>query len=570
MIKIPDQQLKEILIKDKVVSEADFASLSSEAQRMGQSVPQILISRNVITSDYYKNLVATFFNVPNTNLEPSTVNNEALGLLSEEFAREKQLVPFRKQPNGVIDVAMADPSDLATIEYLEKKFEAKVQPYLASPEDLSRVFAFYGKQQVENFKKIIQENIQKSLQLRSKKDSEAAVEVPIIEITDNILSYALSMRSSDVHIEALENEILVRYRIDGVLHEIIRIQKEILPAIVARFKILSGMKLDEHARPQDGRFRYKIGTELIDVRTSILPTMYGEKVELRLLTAAAHVLSFEELGMLPETIKIVRDNATKSYGVMLVTGPTGSGKSTTLYSILNTLNKPEVNIITVEDPIEYEMKYVNQTQVNEQAGISFASALRSILRQDPNIIMVGEIRDQETAEISVHAALTGHLVLSSLHTNDAPTAIPRLMDMHIEPFLISAVLNAAIAQRLVRRICAECMYSYETTPEITEAIEKQLKELGIEPGSVKTPGTLFKGKGCQACGTTGYRGRLGIYEILEVNEKIRNFIASSDFKLDGLKNLARSLGMRSMFEDGLLKVGQGLTTIEEVMRVIRE
>jgi len=396
------------------------------------------------------------------------------------------------------------------------------------------------------------------------------VEVPIIAITDNIISYAVSLRASDIHIEALENEILVRYRVDGILHEIIRMQKQILPAIVARFKILAAMKLDEHSRPQDGRFRYKIGNDTLDIRASILPTMYGEKVEMRLLMTAAHVLSFEELGMLPDTIEAITNNVAKSYGVVLVTGPTGSGKSTTLYSVLNILNRPEVNIITVEDPIEYDMKYINQTQVNDAAGISFASALRSILRQDPNVIMVGEIRDQETAEISVHAALTGHLVLSSLHTNDAPTAIPRMMDMGVEPFLISAVVNAALAQRLVRRICMDCRHSYEITPDVEMAIASQLKDLGIPDQAVKIPRTLFKGKGCAVCGGTGYRGRLGIFEMLEVNEKVRSYIVDPEFRLDKLRVIARENGMRSMFEDGLLKVSQGSTTIEEVMRVIRE
>jgi type II secretory ATPase GspE/PulE/Tfp pilus assembly ATPase PilB-like protein len=336
---------------------------------------------------------------------------------------------------------MEDPSDLNTIEFLETRLQANVKPFLAGKTTLNSIFAFYGKQHVEGFKKIIQENIRASLTLAGKKDTEAAGEVPIISITDNILAYALSLRASDVHIEPLEKEILVRYRIDGILHEIIRVQKDILPAVIARFKILAAMKLDEHTNPQDGRFKYKIGNESVDIRVSILPTFYGEKIVLRLLLSSSHVPSLEELGMLPEMIKIITENISRSYGMILVTGPTGSGKSTTLYSTLSLLNRPEVNIVTVEDPIEYDIKYVNQTQINEAAGITFASALRAILRQDPNIIMVGEIRDSETAEISVQAALTGHLVLSSLHTNDAPTAIPRLVDMKVPPFLIAVVLT---------------------------------------------------------------------------------------------------------------------------------
>jgi len=287
------------------------------------------------------------------------------------------------------------------------------------------------------------------------------------------------------------------------------------------------------------------------------------------LLAGTHILSFEELGMLPDTIQTIKDNVTRSYGMVLVTGPTGSGKSTTLYSILNMINKPEVNIVTVEDPIEYDMTYVNQTQINDAAGTTFAAALRAILRQDPNIIMVGEIRDEETAEISVQAALTGHMLLSSLHTNDAPTAVPRLIDMKVAPFLVSAVLNAILAQRLVRRICLDCLYSYPTPAEITKLIEQEYKELKL-PVGVAVPKTLFRGKGCPTCGHTGYHGRLGIFEILQVTEPIRQYIASPTFSLDGLREQAHSEGMRTMFEDGLKKAGQGKTTIDEVLRVIRE
>lgn len=568
MTEIPAEKLKEILIEDGIITAATFDEFAADARRMGKGLAALLISKNIITDEYYSNILATFYNVPVTSLDPAIIDETTLRMIPEDYAREKRVVLFRKEANGSLNVAMEDPSDLATIEYLETKFQTKVNPFLASSNELSRVFAFYGKQQVEGFRKIIQDNIQASLQLSGKKDSEAAIEVPIIAITENILSYALSLRASDVHIEALEKEILIRYRIDGVLHEIIRIQKEILPAIIARFKILAGMKLDEHMAPQDGRFRYKIGLDNIDIRVSILPTFYGEKVEMRLL-AGAHVLSFEELGMSPETIKVIKENVMRSYGMVLVTGPTGSGKSTTLYSILNLVNKPEVNIVTVEDPIEYDMTYVNQTQVNETAGTTFASALRAILRQDPNIIMVGEIRDEETAEIAVQAALTGHLLLSSLHTNDAPTAVPRLMDMHIAPFLAAAVLNAIVAQRLVRRICLDCLTSYTIPTDTLKVIEQQYHELGL-PKETPIPKIFFRGKGCIACGHTGYRGRLGIFEVLHVTEAVRSYIVDPAFSLDGLRAKARTQGMKSMFEDGLAKASQGKTTIDEVLRVIRE
>jgi type IV pilus assembly protein PilB len=569
MFQLPTAQLKNTLVTDGVIRADEFTALEEEAARLGKSPAELLIARGTITEEYYNSLLATYYGVQMITLDPNTIDTDAVNLITEEVARSRRVIPFATEKDGTIDLAMEDPSDLGTIQFLETRLQRKMKPFLAPRSNFASVFAIYGKKQVESFKKIIQDNIRASLSLSGKKDSEAAGEVPIISITDNLISYAYALRASDVHIEALEKEILVRYRIDGILHEIIRIQKEIHPAIVARFKILSGMKLDEHTNPQDGRFRYRIGNDMIDIRVSILPTFYGEKVEMRLLTTGGHLLTFEELGMTPVMIKALIENITKSYGIVLITGPTGSGKSTTLYSILSIVNKPEVNIITVEDPIEYEMKYVNQTQVNEAAGTSFASALRAILRQDPNIIMVGEIRDKETAEISVHAALTGHLVLSSLHTNDAPTAVPRMLDMKIEPFLISAVMNAVLAQRLVRRVCLDCLYSYPSTEETRKIIRKQMDELNI-PAEAPIPKTFFRGKGCSNCGKTGYRGRMGIFELMHVTEKVRQLIVDPKFTLDELRNLARNEGMKSMFEDGLEKAARGNTTIEEVLRVIRE
>lgn len=570
MFQIPAEQLKATLTQDGIISSEDFDVYQAESKRMGQGIADMLISKNIITDEYYNNLLANFFGVQMANLDPASIDSETLNLIPEDYARSRRVITFKREADGTVDVAMEDPSDLNTIEFLETRLQANVKPFLAGKTTLNSIFAFYGKQHVEGFKKIIQENIRASLTLAGKKDTEAAGEVPIISITDNILAYALSLRASDVHIEPLEKEILVRYRIDGILHEIIRVQKDILPAVIARFKILAAMKLDEHTNPQDGRFKYKIGNEAVDIRVSILPTFYGEKIVLRLLLSNSHVPSLEELGMLPEMIKVITENISRSYGMILVTGPTGSGKSTTLYSTLSLLNRPEVNIVTVEDPIEYDIKYVNQTQINEAAGITFASALRAILRQDPNIIMVGEIRDSETAEISVQAALTGHLVLSSLHTNDAPTAIPRLVDMKVPPFLIAVVVNAVLAQRLVRRICLDCLYSYEITPDIVDIIKKQITDLGLSPEKTPIPKTLFRGKGCPSCGHTGYRGRLGIFEILEVNEEIRQYIHSAEFSIDGLRQMAQKAGMQTMFEDGLIKVTRGATTIDEILRVIRE
>ena len=322
---------------------------------------------------------------------------------------------------------------------------------------MDKGFALYGKRQSEDYRQLIERSVSDSLKL-GKKGEDAAADAPIVGIVDNTIAYAVSLRASDIHMEIFDDGILIRYRIDGILHEIMKVSKVVHSAIVARIKLLSGLKIDEHYKPQDGRFRYKIGSNLLDIRVAIMPTFHGEKVEMRLLTAAQRPLSLQEIGMLDDTVALLTENIRKSYGMVLVCGPTGSGKTTTLYSALNILNQPEVNIVTVEDPIEYNIKYINQTQINPAAGITFANGLRAILRQDPNIVLVGEIRDSETASIAVQAALTGHLVLSSLHTNDAPTAIPRLIDMDVPAFLSAAVLNAVIAQRLVRKICLECIY----------------------------------------------------------------------------------------------------------------
>ncbi|MBI5079208.1 type II/IV secretion system protein [Candidatus Wolfebacteria bacterium] len=570
MLIIPPQKLKELLANEGLITASDFEVLSEEARRLGQNLGELLISRGIITPDYLYGIISKYFGVERAGFANRKINEEILSRLSENLARQKRAVLFDKDSAGVISAAMEDPSDLNTIEFLQKHLGARIKPFLAAPEDLNKGFSFYGRHFAEDFKKIIEENIAASLrQKASQTIEEAAAAMPIIAIIDGFFSYAVSLRASDIHIEIFEDGILTRFRIDGILHEIMRIPKEVHPPIIARLKILAGLKIDEHQKPQDGRFRYKIGSDLVDIRVSIIPTFYGEKTEMRLLPSTQKPLSLKDLGIMESSEIIIRENIKKSYGMILVTGPTGSGKTTTLYALLNILNKPEVNIITVEDPIEYDMKYVNQIQINPLAGITFASGLRSILRQDPNIIMVGEIRDNETAEISVHAALTGHLVLSTLHTNDAPTAVPRLIDMKIAPFLAAAVLNMIMAQRLVRKICLNCIESFPPSSDLVESIKGQLKELRLTV-DLKTPKILYKGHGCSSCNHTGYSGRIGIYEILDINDDIRKEIINPEFSLDNLVKLAKQKGMITMFEDGLRKAELGMTTIDEVLRVIRE
>ncbi len=569
MLHVPPQKLKEVLTKEGLITSEKFDNLLNEAKRMNQNIADLLVSGGFITVDYFYDLVANYFGVEKAELSGRKIDESVLRKLSEDLARQKRAIIFAQEPDGVLDAAMEDPSDLEAISFLEKHLKSKIKPYLATADDLNRGFALYSRRIGEDFKKIIEENIHASLQKKAGSVEEAAKEVPIVAIVDGFLSYAASLKASDIHIEILEDEILVRYRIDGVLHEIMRIPKEVHPAIVARIKLLGGLKIDEHQKPQDGRFRYQVGPDLIDVRVAIIPVFYGEKIEMRLLPSAQRPLSLGEVGMLENTIKIIEENIKKTYGMILVCGPTGSGKTTTLYSILNILNRPEVNIVTIEDPIEYDIKYINQTQINPLAGITFASGLRAILRQDPNVIMVGEIRDEETAEIAVHSALTGHLLLSSLHTNDAATAVPRLIDMKIAPFLVAAVLNAIIAQRLVRKICLDCIESYAPNQEVVDFLNKQLKEFNPE-STFKIPKFLYRGRGCQSCGNSGYKGRIGIFEVLNVDEEIRKLIIGQDFSLDNLNALARKKGMITMFEDGLQKAATGITTVEEVLRVIRE
>ena len=569
MLQIPPAQLKEALLKEGLVTEENFNTLNEEAQRMNQNLAQLLISKSIITANYFYDLLSAYFQVEKADLSSRAVDEALLKKIPEELAKQKRTVVFAEEKDGTLDVAMEDPSDLATIEFFERRLQARVKPFLALPGDLERVFALYGQRIAENFKVTIEENIRATLRRKIGSIEEAAKDIPIVAIMDNLISYAISLRASDIHIEILEDIILVRFRIDGILHEAARMPKEVHAAVVARIKLLAGLKLDEHQKPQDGRFRYKISGDILDIRVSVIPIFYGEKVEMRLLPSTQKPLSLEELGMFDDMKKSIGENIHKSYGMILVTGPTGSGKSTTLYSILSMLNRPEVNIVTIEDPIEYDMKYINQTQINPVAGITFASGLRSILRQDPNIIMVGEIRDEETAEISVHSALTGHLLLSSLHTNDAATAIPRLVDMKIEPFLVAAVLNIVMAQRLVRKICIDCIESFTPDAEMQESIARQLKEANTY-STMSIPKLFFRGRGCSSCGNTGYHGRLAIFEVIEMKEYLRKIIIQKDFSLDALENEAKQHGMVTMFEDGLRKVEKGMTTMEEVVRVIRE
>ncbi len=571
MIKIPIDVLKKLTVENGLISEENFDLALKESQRTSTNILDILVSKNYITKDYLNKIISQYLNIPYIDLKGINLSTEILHLLPEDIARTYGAVTIGTN-NNKIQVALADPTNLETIKFLEKYLQKQLEIYLTDEDDLQIAFSKYRQELMTNFRKIIENQIIALGRLGKEIDvAKVASAVPIISIVDNLISYAAALNASDIHLEILADSMLIRFRIDGILREIAYLPSEIHPAIIARIKILANLQIDEHNKPQDGRIKYKRGNEVFDIRVAVMPTFYGEKITMRLLLSGLKPLSFQELGMTQEQIAMVEKNIKKTFGMVLSTGPTSSGKTTTQYSILSYLNKPEVNIVTIEDPIEYELRYINQTQVNPKAGIDFASGLRAFLRHDPNIIMVGEIRDFDTADVSTNAALTGHLVLSTLHTNDAPTAIPRLIDMGVPPFLVSATLNIIMAQRLVRRVCPDCIESYEIDDLTKEMIASQIKQLGEERLiSFSMPEMLYRGKGCRNCNFTGYRGRLAIFEMLDIDSDIRDYIVRKDFTLEGLKKIMAQKGMKTMFEDGLDKAKLGQTTVQEVMRVIRE
>lgn len=567
---ISEEKLKSILLESGLISEEDFNLAEEESKRSGQTIANVLIGNEKITEDYLTELLGPYYGAPIVNLKKENIETTTLELIPEVYAKSKNIVLFNyDKEKAIVKLAMLDPFDYETIEYVRAKLNAWVDVYLTTYSSLRYGLKQYKQKINMGFEQIISENIEQSLVVAKEKDlSKTATAVPIVTILDNIIEQAITLNSSDIHFEPLENSLLVRFRIDGIMSEILSLPEEIASILVARVKILGNLQIDEHRIPQDGRFRYEMGDgSNIDVRINIMPIFHGEKVEMRLLKNSARPLTLKDLGFGDKASEILSEEIKKPHGMILVTGPTGHGKTTTLYAILHILNTPLVNITTIEDPVEYEFPRVNQTQVNAKAGITFANGLRALLRQNPDIIMVGEIRDNETVEIAIQAALTGHLVLSSLHTNDAPSAIPRLVDMKAPSFLISSTVNLIIAQRLVRRICNSCIESYEATKETISLIEEQVKISGIS--GVDIPKTLYRGHGCKICGNSGFVGQIGIFELFVINSEVRDLIMK-EAQVGELRKKAIADGMVTMFVDGLDKVEKGITTIEEIMRVVNE
>lgn len=535
----------------------------------GNQQEEILKSQKLVDETALTKAKAELYNVPYLDLSVVPVSPEALSTLPQEVASRFKAFPVSVDPVGKqIVLAMSDPLDLSAIEFVEQKTGLSVKPHASDPSKIETMISTgyatsLAKEVSEALKEVSPGDNIKTLDIRK---TGLIREEKVAEIVTHILSFAVKARASDVHIEPQEKATRVRYRIDGILQEKLTTPRELHDALISRIKILSGMKIDEKRIPQDGRFNFKSEAEEVDLRVSTLPTAWGEKVVMRLLKKTGGIPELTELGLRGRALKNLQEAILRPHGIILITGPTGSGKTTTLYSIIQKINTPKVNIVTLEDPIEYKIAGVNQVQVNPGAGLTFASGIRAFLRQDPNIVLVGEIRDQETADLAIQASLTGHLVFSTLHTNDSAGALPRLLDMGAEPFLIASSITAIVAQRVVRQIHDECKVKYDPDPKALEEIKSVLGPLWPKD---KERLPLYKGKGCKDCGGSGYYGRVGIYEVLPVSEKIARIILERGTSAE-IEKQARDEGMISMKQDGYLKVLEGMTTMEEVLRVAQE
>lgn len=585
-MRIENQQLKAFILDVDLLKKDALDRAEKQAVQENKKLSQVLLEQKLIKEDELIKLQAYILGIPFVNLEKQEIPKEVLNYIPEPIAKTHNIVSFKKD-NGILEVAMLDPEDLQTIDFIGKRTSLTIKPRLTSRESIKSILKQYQKSLQAEFGEIIEKNTERLTEtVKNSKTSEdkidlekAAEDMPIIKIVDTLLKHAIIQGASDIHIEPLEKEVVVRYRIDGILHGAMTLPRQVHTGIVARVKVLSNLKLDEHRLPQDGRFKIETADYKVSFRVSILPVFDGEKIVMRLLDESSKGYTLENLGFWGKSLELVHQNIKKPNGMILVTGPTGSGKTTTLYAVLDILNQPEVNISTIEDPIEYRMPRVNQTQINPKIGLTFASGLRSLLRQDPDIIMVGEIRDEETAEIAVHSALTGHLVLSTLHTNSAASTLPRIVDMNIEPYLVASTINVIIAQRLVRKVCSSCAQKYKLDKETIQSLKERfnltvilqaLKREKLVPEKIGWENIEFKkGRGCEHCQGDGYRGRIGIYEVLEVNEELGALIASKATS-DDIENYARKINMIFMVEDGFTKAVKGVTTVEEILRVTKE
>jgi type IV pilus assembly protein PilB len=585
-MKVDSLKLKKFLLDSELVTEAQFEKALQESKNTETNVGDVLVQNKLIAEEDLSRVQSHILGIPFINLEKQIIDPKVLKIIPESIARVHNIVAFNKKKDN-LEVAMLDPDDLRMIEFIKKSNSSlKILPRITTKASVKNVIAQYQKTLETEFGELVKEETSDIKHIKEENifDNEeegglkkAAEDLPIIKIVDTLLKHAILERASDVHIEPIEKEIIVRYRVDGILHIVMTLPFSSGSAIVARIKVLSNLKLDEHRLPQDGRFKIETEDFKYSVRVSVLPVFNGEKVVMRLLPEDSKKIGLSGLGLASGALQHFKDNIARPTGMILVTGPTGSGKTTTLYTAMDILNTPAVNISTVEDPIEYRMPGVNQTQVNSKIGLTFAAGLRVLLRQDPNIIMVGEIRDEETADLAINAALTGHLVLSTLHTTEAAGAIPRLIDMGAEPFLIASTLNLILAQRLVRKFYGEKEPYKLKQAELKdlarhcdlERILKILKQEKLAKASDKLEDVHFFRPIPSEDSADGYKGRIGIYEVLPVTEEIKSLIIKKS-ATNEITTKAVEGGMRTMVEDGFVKAAQGVTSIEEVLRVIIE
>jgi type IV pilus assembly protein PilB len=577
--------IEEILYENNLITSDQLSAIKFEHVNTGKGLEEIIKERGYVSSEDFVKAMGQAYGIEYVDLTDTQIDPALLDLIPVASSKKYRLVPFAIVDDR-LSVAMVDPLDLQTIEFIERKSGYKVTPFITTEKAVERVLEEQkGKAIGEEISAALEEISQTTLKIdESGADlTDATIrDAPIARIVGMILETAVKTGASDIHVEPGDDVTRLRYRIDGILEEKRKIPKEMHDSIVARIKILGKMKIDEKRVPLDGRFKVQVGNTQTDLRVSTLPTIYGEKVVIRLLKEEGAVFSFKDLGMRGLGLKRLEESTLKPNGMILVTGPTGSGKTVTLASALNKLNTIRVNIVTLEDPVEIRVPGVNQVQINPQAGLTFANGLRSFLRQDPNIIMVGEVRDGETAELAIHASLTGHLVLSTLHTNSASGALPRLLDMGVENFLLASTVNVVVAQRLCRKICSECKTSYEPPAEVSEDInlvlgglEKAKVVMGKDPDLTKSLKLLhdgniklYKGKGCDKCANTGYKGRIGIFEVLEVSDKVAHLTLENS-PASKIEAVAIEEGMITLIQDGYLRVIEGATTLEEVMRVAK-
>jgi type IV pilus assembly protein PilB len=571
-----DISLIDMLLNKGLINQADYTKIKLEAVNSNKTFEQVINDSDFIEKNVLYKIKSEIYKIPFIEINQIRIPVDVLNKFDQNVATKNIAVAFEETKDS-IKVAMQDPLDLQKIKFLSTMIGKRIEPYYADPEEIKNIInTKYGAQISSDVTEALEdvgEVVNISTNINETEDLGADLSsAPVSRIVNMILEYAAKYKASDIHVENREDKIVVRYRISGVLTEKLSLPKKLSSAIVSRIKILSNLKIDEHRIPQDGRFQVKTDNAVIDLRVSIMPNVYGEKVVIRLLEKSGETLGIDDTGLRGRGMQLYLEALKKTQGVILVTGPTGSGKTVTLAASLKVLNKPEVNIMTLEDPVEIRLNGITQVQVNNDVGLTFAKGLRAFLRQDPDIIMVGEIRDKETAELAIQASLTGHLVLATLHTNSASGALPRLVDMGIESFLLASTINVVAAQRLTRKICANCKISYQATNEEMIKLKEVLQNLpGFNFDTFMQNNNnvikLYKGQGCAQCSDSGYKGRLGIFEVFKMSDKLAAMTISHE-SAQNIEKQAIAEGMITMMQDGFLKALEGTTTIEEVLRVI--